>query len=480
MSPSPVPFEVAMVGLGVMGANLLRNLESKGYSGLGFDLNAAARERFRAGISPGTRLGVVDDWSALAAGLKSPRRVFVMVPAGAPVDAVLEQLESVLAPGDLVVDCGNSHYSDSQRREARLSQRGLRFMGLGVSGGEAGALFGPSLMPGASPDAWEALKPLLTAIAARTEDGPCVAHLGPAGAGHYVKMVHNGIEYGDMQLLAEAYHLLGRLGGFSNADMASIFEEWNGGELESFLVEITVRVLNQPDPETGGALIDQIEDSAGMKGTGTWTVQEALTRGVPIPTIAAAVDARMISAHRPERLRAAGVLPGPDSAPSENSALNSQEKAALVSQVRDALFCAKACGYAQGFALLSAAAREFSWPLPLAEIARLWQGGCIIRSRFLRDLRRALLELPASSSLLLHPWFVAQLNTRQKGWRQVLALGHAAGLALPALSASLAYYDALRTRRLPTNLIQAQRDLFGAHTYRRLDREGVFHTEWGD
>ena len=481
MSPSlnnPVLHDAALVGLGVMGANLLRNLESKGFSGLGYDIQPEARERFRAGIPSGARLSVAGDWAAVAAGVKLPRRVFVMVPAGDPVDAVLTELERVLAPGDLVVDCGNSHYRDTQRREARLTARGLRFMGLGVSGGEEGALRGPSLMPGGPPEAWTALEPLLKAIAARTGDGPCVAHLGPGGAGHYVKMVHNGIEYGDMQLLAEAYHLLGRLGGVSNADMSGIFRDWNGGELESFLVEITARVLRQPDSVSGGALIDQIEDSAGMKGTGTWTVQEALERGVPIPTIAAAVEARQMSALRGERLRVAGILPGPSAASlplKDASARN-----AFAAQVRDALFCAKASAYAQGFALLAAAGRDFGWPLPMAEIARIWQGGCIIRSRFLRDIRSAFLDEPALSNLLPHPWFVAQLGARQAGWRQVVALGQAAGLALPALSASLGYYDALRTRRLPANLIQAQRDLFGAHTYRRLDREGVFHTEWGD
>ena len=464
--------DVAMVGLGVMGANLLLNLESRGFSGVGYDVNREAVERFLAGPGQGKRVRGADDWAHLAAQLERPRKVFILVPAGKPVDSVLDALGEVLEKGDVIVECGNSNYQDTNRREKRMSGAGFHFTGMGVSGGEEGARLGPSMMPGGPKEGYDNLAPYLEKIAAQTDDGPCVTYIGPEGAGHYVKMVHNGIEYGDMQLIAEAYDLLKRLGGLSNAELADVFAAWNETELESFLIEITGRVFRQPDDLSSGGLIDRIKDSAAMKGTGQWTVQDALERGVAIPTIAAAVDARMLSAIRDERQRAAGTLSGPT--PDGPG----MDKQAWIDAVRAALYCAKTCSYAQGMALLGRASGEFGWNLPFGEIARIWKAGCIIRAKFLRSIQEAYARDPALDNLLIDPFFKDALATRQDAWRMVVAKGLAAGVPMPAMGASLAYYDAYRAGWLPANLVQAQRDLFGAHTYERLDQEGSFHTQW--
>lgn len=463
---------VAMVGLGVMGANLLLNLESRGFSGVGYDVNAETMQRFFDGPGAGKQVQGATDWADLAAKLETPRKIFVLVPAGAPVDSVLDELSKVLDKGDVIVECGNSFYQDTARREKRMSEAGFHFTGMGVSGGAEGARLGPSMMPGGPEEGYRNLAPYLEKIAAQTEDGPCVTYIGPGGAGHYVKMVHNGIEYGDMQLIAEAYDLLKRVGGLSNAELADVFQAWNESELESFLIEITGRVFRQKDPDTGGDILDVIKDSASMKGTGKWTVQDAMDRGVAIPTITAAVDARLVSAVRDERLVAAKTMGG------EVSADPGMPRQDWIDAVRAALYCAKTCSYAQGMALLSRASEEFGWNLPFGEIARIWKAGCIIRAKFLKSIQEAFAREPGLKNLLLDPFFSEAISTRLAAWRSVVSKGQTAGIPLPAMSASLSYYDAYRAERLPANLVQAQRDLFGAHTYERLDKEGSFHTQW--
>ena len=465
-------YSVAMIGLGVMGSNLLLNLERNGFSGVGFDVNRDQQEKFLNGSGKGKNVVGATDWKDIAAKLEKPRKVFIMVPAGKPVEAVLEELLKVLEPGDVIVECGNSHYTDTDRREQAFSAKGFHYTGMGVSGGEEGALWGPSMMPGGPRPGYDNLAPSLEKIAAKTDDGPCVTYIGPGGAGHYVKMVHNGIEYGDMQLIAEAYDLLRRLGGLSNTELADVFDEWNQGELESFLIEITARIFRKKDDKGSGALLDAIVDSASMKGTGKWTVQDAMDEGVAIPTITAAVDARLVSSIREERLVASKALPGPDGG---ETGMSKQE---WIDAVRAALYCAKTCSYAQGMALLARTSRERNWNLPFGEIARIWKAGCIIRAKFLKTIQEAYQRDAGLTNLLLDPFFKEAIGQRMDSWRSVVALGVRAGIPLPAMGASLAYYDAYRTARLPANLVQAQRDLFGAHTYERLDGPGTFHTQW--
>ncbi|MCZ6473562.1 MAG: NADP-dependent phosphogluconate dehydrogenase [SAR324 cluster bacterium] len=466
-------YNVAMIGLGVMGSNLLLNLERNGFSGVGFDINKDSVERFLAGPAQGKKIMGTTDWKEVAANLEKPRKVFMLVPAGGPVDAALDELSKVLEPGDVIVESGNSYYKDTNRREEALGAKGFHFTGMGVSGGEEGALNGPSMMPGGPRKGYDNLAPSLEKIAAQVEDGPCVTYCGPQGAGHYVKMVHNGIEYGDMQLIAEAYDLLHRLGGLSHTELADVFAEWNQGELESFLIEIAERVLRQGDDEGSGDLLDVIKDSASMKGTGKWTVQDALDQGVAIPTITAAVDARLVSAVYEERQHASRVLSGPPAADL------GMDRKTLIDSVRAALYCSKTCSYAQGMSLLRQASMERDWNLPFGEIARIWKAGCIIRAVFLKTIQEAYKREPELTNLLLDPFFNEAIATRQQAWRDVVTLGVKAGIPLPAMGASLAYYDAYRAKRLPANLVQGLRDLFGAHTYERLDRDGSFHTQWG-
>jgi 6-phosphogluconate dehydrogenase len=385
---------------------------------------------------------------------------------------VIEQLQPMLEPGDILIDGGNSLYEDTVRRTTALEAKGLRFIGMGVSGGEEGALNGPSLMPGGTAEAYTALEPILVKMAAQVDDGPCVTYIGPGGAGHYVKMVHNGIEYGDMQLIAEAYDLLKNVAGLDHLQLHQVFTEWNKtDELNSFLIEITAQIFSYIDPDTHQALVELILDEAGQKGTGRWTVMSALELGVPIPTIIAAVNARIASSHRAERLVASKQLQGPVGS-------FDGDVAAFTAMVRDALYCSKICSYAQGMALLSAASKEMAFKLNLSEISRIWKGGCIIRAGFLDKIKKAFADEPSLSNLLLAPEFKQSILDRQTAWREVIATAAKMGIPVPAFSASLDYFDTFRRDRLPQNLTQAQRDLFGSHTYQRIDREGVFHTEW--
>jgi 6-phosphogluconate dehydrogenase len=465
-------YAIGVVGLGVMGGNLALNMEGRGFPIAGYDLDATKVSTFLQGPAKGKRVTGVKSPARLAEALERPRRILVMVPAGPPVDAVIAQLQPHLESGDILIDGGNSHFLDTERRSQALEAAGLQFVGTGVSGGEEGALHGPSLMPGGPRAAWEALAPILRAIAAKAEDGePCVEHMGPRGAGHYVKMVHNGIEYGDMQLIAETYDLLHRGAGLSAGELAGIFSDWNRGELRSYLVEITARILARVDPETGGPLVDVVLDEAQQKGTGKWASQNALDVGAPIPTINAAVEARILSALKKERVAASRVLSGPS--PSHGG-----DRARLVVAARQALHASKIISYAQGLGLLRIASREYGYDLKPGDIAKIWRAGCIIRASLLGDIRQAYRRDPDLVNLLLDEAFREAVEERQEAWRTVVQTAVGLGIPVPAISASLAYFDAYRSERLPANLTQAQRDFFGAHTYRRVDRDGVFHTEW--
>jgi 6-phosphogluconate dehydrogenase len=407
----------------------------------------------------------------LVESLISPRTIFLMVPAGAPVDAAIASLKPYLQKGDLIIDGGNSYFAETERRANDLEQEGLNFIGMGVSGGESGALWGPSLMPGGSKESWPRVQGMFEAIAAKAEDGePCVAWMGPGGAGHYVKMVHNGIEYGDMQLIAEIYDLLHRGAGISNAELAEIFAGWNTRELRSYLIEITARILTRMDEETGKVLVDIILDEAAQKGTGKWTSQTALDTGAPIPTINAAVESRLISALKDERVVAAKTL--------GIAGKFSGDKAALIDAAEQALYASKITSYAQGLSLLKMASQEYSWNLDISRIAPVWRAGCIIRAALLSDITNAYRRNPDLPNLLLDEVFTQAVLGRQAAWRTVVQTAVGLGIPMLATSASLAYFDAYRSAVLPANLTQAQRDYFGAHTYRRVDRDGIFHTLW--
>jgi 6-phosphogluconate dehydrogenase len=465
-------YKMGVVGLGVMGANLARNVESKGFPVAGYDLDAAKTRAFVEGPAKGSAIAGADAPQNLMAMLERPRRVLMMVPAGAPVDSVISHLRPYLEQGDILLDGGNSFFRDTDRRADELAAGGFRFLGVGVSGGEEGALHGPAIMPGGPREAWEAVSPILNAIAAKAEDGePCVAYMGPRGAGHYVKMVHNGIEYGDMQLIAEIYDLLHRGAGFSARDLASIFSEWNEGELRSYLIEITARVLEYIDKESDRPLVDLILDEAQQKGTGKWMSQNAFDVGAPVPTINAAVEARMLSALKSERVAASKVLRGPADRYDGN-------RDALMDLAREALYASKITSYAQGFALLRLASQEYGYDINPGEVAKIWRAGCIIRAALLSDIRAAFNRDPDLVNLMLDTRFRDALAKRQEAWRHIVQTAVGLGIPVPAMSSSLAYYDAYRSARLPANLTQAQRDFFGAHTYRRVDREGIFHTEW--
>jgi 6-phosphogluconate dehydrogenase len=464
---------VGLIGLAVMGENLALNIEEKGFPIAVFNRTVSKVDDFIA-RNPGKQLIGTHSIEEFIASLERPRRIIVMVKAGAPVDEQMAHLRPLLEPGDIFIDGGNSWFLDTERRSKEFAEHGLNYVGMGVSGGEEGARKGPSLMPGGSQEAYEALAPMLTKIAAQVDDGPCVSHIGPGGAGHYVKMIHNGIEYGDMQLIAEAYDILSRVGGFSAAELHDIFAEWNAGELQSFLIEITRDIFAKKDAETGKPLVELILDTAGQKGTGKWTSQNALDLGAAIPTINAAVEARLISALKAERVAASQVLRGPD--PSSVQV----DRTRLVEQVRQALYASKICSYAQGMALLRLASEEYNYGLDLSELARIWKGGCIIRAQLLDQIARAFRRNQALPNLLVDEEFRTQVDDRQEAWREVVSIGVRAGIPMLAMAGSLGYFDMYRTARLPANLIQAQRDYFGAHTYQRIDREGVFHTEWAE
>jgi 6-phosphogluconate dehydrogenase len=458
------------MGLGVMGHMLSLNMERNGFCVAGYDVDADKVNAFGTDY-PGKNLVACATLDEFLAVLERPRRIMMMVPAGKVVDMAIASIQDFLEPGDLLIDGGNSFFMDTERRSQELEAKGIIYIGAGVSGGEQGALWGPSIMPGGQPEAWELVRPIFEAISARVHGEACVAYMGPRGAGHYVKMVHNGIEYGDMQLIAEAYDLLHRGLGLSNAELHKIFAEWNQGELESYLIEITADIFSKTDPETGQGIVDLILDEAQQKGTGKWTSQNALDLGAPTPTINAAVESRIISAYKEERVAASAVLTGPE----PNISATSSE---VVNWVRDALYAAKICSYAQGFGLMRLASQEYGYHLNFGEIARIWRGGCIIRARFLNDIRAAFMRDPHLPNLMLDPEFAVIMNARQTVLRKVVALAAENGIPALAFGSALAYYDAYRSARLPANLTQAQRDYFGAHTYRRVDREGTFHTEW--
>jgi 6-phosphogluconate dehydrogenase len=465
--------QIGLIGLAVMGQNLVLNLERNGFTVAVYNRTTATMEEFVA-AHPGKKLVPAPTLEEFVASLERPRRILIMVKAGPAVDAVIDSLIPLLEPGDLIMDGGNSHFPDTERRTKAIEAQGLRFMGVGVSGGEEGALWGPSIMPGGSPETWEDVRPMLEAIAAKApEDGkPCVVYLGPRGAGHYVKMVHNGIEYGDMQLIAEAYDILQQALGLQAADLAEIFAEWNQGELDSFLIEITATIFRRIDEATGRPLVDLVLDKAAQKGTGKWTSQDSLDIGAPIPTINSAVEARIISSLKAERVEAAKVLP----AGAQQGFTG--ERQALIDDVRAALYASKISAYAQGMAMLRIASQEYGYNLNLGDVAAIWRAGCIIRARFLNRITAAFVRNPALPNLLLDPDLGGAVAERLPAWRRVLQLAIGLGIPTPAFSASLAYYDSYRSARLPANLIQAQRDLFGAHTYERVDQKGIFHSNW--
>ena len=467
---------IGMAGLGVMGSNLALNMERHGYAVAVWDRESSWVESFATGAAHGKRVTPARTPEEFVRSLARPRKIMLMIKAGAPVDWTIEQFKPFLELGDILIDGGNSWFEETRRREAALKTEGLRFIGSGVSGGEEGALHGPSLMPGGARDAYEEIRPLWEAIAAQTEDGPCTTYVGADGAGHFVKMVHNGIEYGDMQLIAEAYDILRRVLRMEADELAETFAQWNEGLLDSYLIKITAEIFRVRDEETEKPLVDLILDKAGQKGTGKWTAQTALDLGVAIPTISAAIDARFISSLKDERVRASEVI----QYKGQESTSATMERAALIEAVRDALYASKICSYAQGFNLMRAGSVEFKWEIDLSEMARIWKAGCIIRARFLDRIKTAYKREPALQNLLLDEDFRAWMDEAQLNWRMAISIAQQHGVPVPAMSASLSYFDSYRTANLPQNLTQAQRDYFGAHTYERIDKleQGAIHTDW--
>ncbi len=463
-----------VIGLAVMGENLALNVESRGFPIAVYNRTFAKTESFMQEKGAGKDIKAASTLEEFVQLLERPRKILVMVKAGAPVDGVIQELKPLLEPGDMIIDGGNSLYEDTERRTKELEATGLGFVGMGVSGGEEGALHGPSLMPGGTESAYKDLEPILTKIAAQVDDGPCVTFIGPGGAGHYVKMVHNGIEYGDMQLIAEAYDVLANGLGLNNQQLHEVFKQWNETqELNSFLIEITADIFSYIDPQSQKPLIDMIVDAAGQKGTGLWTIINSLKLGVPIPTMYAAVYARNISSIKDERTSASKQLTGP-------STKFEGDISSFIPKVRDALYCSKICSYAQGMALIAKASSDFNYNINLPEVSRIWKGGCIIRAGFLDKIKKAFQDDPHLANLLLAPEFKQSILDRQQSWREVVSLANNLGISVPAFSASLSYFDSYRRERLPQNLTQAQRDYFGAHTYERIDRPRgeFFHTQW--
>ena len=468
---------IGVVGLAAMGSNLARNLARHGNTVALYNRHVERTEKLVREHGDDGEFVPSATVADFVASLKRPRTAIIMVKAGAPTDAVINELADAMEPGDIIVDGGNSYFEDTIRREKAIRARGLHFVGCGVSGGEEGALNGPSLMPGGTEESWRTLGPILTSIAAVAEGEPCVTHIGENGAGHFVKMVHNGIEYADMQLIAESYDLMRRGLGMEPAEIGDVFAAWNGTELNSYLIEITADVLHEVDKATGRPLVDVIVDHAGMKGTGTWTVQTALTLGVPVTGIAEAVFARGLSSQTVQRGAAAKAgLSGPQARLDVSAA----DRDAVIEDIRHALYASKIVAYAQGFDEIMSGAKEYGWNIDLAAVARIWRGGCIIRAQFLNVVSDAFESGDADVSLLFAPYFRKAVDEAQESWRRVVAKAVEGGLPVPAFSSSLAYYDGLRSGRLPAALIQAQRDFFGAHTYGRVDRPGAFHTLWAE
>ncbi|MCY7765386.1 NADP-dependent phosphogluconate dehydrogenase [Bacillus inaquosorum] len=463
--------QIGVIGLAVMGKNLALNIESRGFSVSVYNRSSSKTEEF---LQEAKGKNVVGTYSIeeFVQSLETPRKILLMVKAGTATDATIQSLLPHLEKDDILIDGGNTYYKDTQRRNKELAESGIHFIGTGVSGGEEGALKGPSIMPGGQKEAHKLVKPILEAISAKVDGEPCTTYIGPDGAGHYVKMVHNGIEYGDMQLISESYFILKQVLGLSADELHEVFAEWNKGELDSYLIEITADIFTKKDEETGKPLVDVILDKAGQKGTGKWTSQSALDLGVPLPIITESVFARFISAMKEERVKASGILSGPEVKPV------TENKEELIEAVRKALFMSKICSYAQGFAQMKAASEEYNWNLKYGEIAMIFRGGCIIRAAFLQKIKEAYDREPELDNLLLDSYFKNIVESYQGALRQVISLAVAQGVPVPSFSSALAYYDSYRTAVLPANLIQAQRDYFGAHTYERTDKEGIFHTEW--
>lgn len=463
--------QIGVVGLAVMGKNLALNIESRGFTVSVFNRSAEKTKELLA-EAPGKNLVGTYSVEEFVQSLEVPRKILIMVKAGGPTDDTINQLLPHLEKGDILIDGGNAFFPDTQRRNKELEAHGIRFVGTGVSGGEEGALKGPAIMPGGQESAYKLVEPILTAISAKVGDDACCTYIGPDGAGHYVKMVHNGIEYGDMQLICEAYQLLKDVLNVSTEELHEIFTEWNNGELDSYLIEITRDIFTKYDAETGKPMVDVILDSAGQKGTGKWTSQSALDLGVPLSIITESVFARFISAMKEERVAASKVLKGPE-APAFTG-----DRKAFIEAVRQALYASKICSYAQGFAQMRAASDEYQWDLKYGNIAMIFRGGCIIRARFLQNIKDAYDRNPELKNLLLDSYFQGVVDTYQQSWRQVVAEAVTRGIAVPSFASALAYYDSYRTERLPANLLQAQRDYFGAHTFQRVDKEGTFHYNW--
>ena len=464
--------DIGLIGLAVMGENLVLNMESKGFSVAVFNRTTEVTDKFAAGRARGKNIQATRTIEEFIGALKKPRKAQLMIKAGKPVDQVIAEIAPLLDKGDVIIDGGNSLFTDTQRRCKEMESKGIHYVGMGVSGGEEGALKGPSLMPGGPRASWDIIAPIYRKIAAQVDGEPCCRYMGPDGAGHYVKMVHNGIEYGDMQLICEAYAILKDVAGMSVDELADTFTEWNRGELDSYLIEITSQIFRKKDPETGKALVDVILDKAGQKGTGLWTLQSAIAQSVVISTINAAVEARVISSRKDERVAASKILPQP-----KPEKFNGDRRK-LVEAVRNALYASKIVSYAQGMELLGAASHQYNWNLNFGDIATIWRGGCIIRAKFLNRIVEAYQRDPALHNLLLDSYFTDIIKNTQNNWRVAVSTAVEHGVAVPAFSASLAYFDSYRSARLPSNLLQAQRDFFGAHTYERVDKPGVFHTEW--
>ncbi|PYS51484.1 MAG: phosphogluconate dehydrogenase (NADP(+)-dependent, decarboxylating) [Acidobacteria bacterium] len=466
--------DIGMAGMAVMGSNLAQNMERNGHTVAIWNREPTTIDEFMANEGEGRRFVPTKSPEEFVKSLKRPRRIMMMIKAGAPVDWTMDQFKPYLEVGDILIDGGNSWFEDTRRREAALRAENLRFIGSGVSGGEEGALWGPSLMPGGAREAYEEIRSIWEAISAKTEDGPCTTYVGPDGAGHFVKMVHNGIEYGDMQLIAESYDILRHVVGMNDEQLAETFAEWNKGLLDSYLIQITSEIFRVKDEETGKPLVDLVLDKAGQKGTGKWTAQVALDLGIMIPTINAAIEARFISAMKDERVAASRVINGPQASKWNGDARE------LVNAVRDALYASKICSYAQGFNLIRAGSEEWKWDINLSEMARIWKGGCIIRARFLDRIKAAYERDPSVTNLLVGEDFGAWMEEAQANWRTCISVAQQNGVPCLAMAASLAYFDSYRTANLPQNLTQAQRDYFGAHTYERIDKPelGAVHTDW--